>query len=336
MAWVLRPPEILGRATLLAPLPVRMPVMRTILLTTALVSIAAFAQTPMDKTLVVVNGRAIDAKEYYKRMEVLPNVGSLVNDKFVQATPGYLTLSKLMDETLMLQLANQDGVYPSDAEVEAAVKQRAAENPDLIPGFTRLGFTMDDIKYDTLVQLAQFKLQTMGINITDQEVEKFYNDHPTLYSLPKRYRLRVITVDSADKEKAVDAALKGGKAFGDVAREMSTDLTNLNDGLMGNVPESALAGDTLAAIKSTKKGGTTDWLGTDKMFAKILVEDVLEATKIPLDDKLKAQTRRTMMLDRGRVKNDLGKMMADFRAKAKIEYKGTVFDDQLKSSFGKG
>lgn len=296
----------------------------------------ALAQTPMDKTLVIVNGQPIDGKTYYKRMEVMPNVGSLVNDKFVQTTPGYLTISKLINETLMLQLAKEKGVAPTDAEVEAKVKEQSTDNPELLPSLQRIGFTLDDLKYDIRLQLAEFKLQTMGINITDQEAEKFYKEHTNLYTLPKRYVLRVIAVDTDEKKKAVDDALKTGKGFGEVARDMSMDLSKAKDGQMGEVPEQSLIGSSAAAVMSTKKGSVTDWLSNGEVSVKFLVEDVLPEKVVPLDAALKATIRRNMMLDRGRVRNKIGDMMEDMRKRAKIEFQGTVFDGQLKSSFGKG
>lgn len=310
--------------------------MRTSTLLLALLAPMAIAQTPMDKTLVIVNGQAIDAKTYFKRMEVMPNVGSLVQDKFVEATPGYLTISKLINETLMLQLAKENGVAPTDSEVEAKLKEQQTENSELLASLQRIGFSVDDLKYDIRLQIAEFKLQTMGINITDQEVETFYKDHLAQFTLPKRFVLRVIAVDTDDKKKAVDAALSSGKAFGDVAREQSMDLSKSKDGLMGEVPESSLIGNSAAAVISTKKGGMTDWLSNGEISVKFLVEDILDKKVLPLDADLKSRIRRNLMLDKGRVKNNVSQMMEAMRKKSKIEFQGTIFDSQLKSSFGKG
>ncbi len=294
------------------------------------------AQTPMEKTIVIVNGQAIEGKSYYKRMEVMPNVGSLVNGKFVESTPGYLAMSKLINETLLLQLAKEKNVFPAESEVDAKLKESLTDNPDLLTSLKKIGFTEEDYRYDLRLQLAEFKLQTMGINITDQEVEKFYKDNAAAYTLPKRYLMRVIAVDTEDKKVAVDKALASGKAFGDVAREMSLDISRANDGKMGEVPEKSLAGGTQAAVMSTKKGSTTDWLTNGELSVKFLIEDILQETKVALDAELKKNIRINLMLDRGQIKNNLAQMMDEMRKKSKIEFQGTIFDSQLKSSFGKG
>lgn len=310
--------------------------MRSLLFVLALFGGAAFAQTPLDKTMVVINGQAIDAKTYFKRMEVMPNVGQLVNDKFVPATPGFLTLSKLVNETLMLQLAKEKGVFPTDAEVDAQIKEIQADNPEILSALQRIGFTLDDLKYDTKIKLAEFKLQTMGVNITDQQVETFYKENPKGFTMPKRYKLRVIAVDTDEKKRSVESALNSGKAFGDVAKDLSLDVSRAEGGDMGEIAEGTLAPATLAAVKSTRKGSTTDWLSNDGLSVKFLVEDVLESKLLPLDADLRKNIRRNLMLDRGRVVNNIGTMMVNARKKARIEYQGTPFDDQLKEIFGKG
>lgn len=313
-----------------------MAVMRLQSLVLAMLAPMAFGQTPMDKTMVIVNGQSISGKTYYKRMEVLPNTGQLVNGKFVQATPGYLALSKLIDETLMIQLAVEKGVAPTETEITNTIKERTDETPGLVEALAKIGFSMDDLRYDTKVQLSEYKLQTMGINITDMEIEKFYKENPTMYTLPKRFKLSVIAVDSDEKKRAVDDALNSGKKFGDVAKEMSVDVTRGDQGQMGEVAERELANETLAAVTAAKKGGVTDWIASGSVSAKFLVEDVMEKKLVPLDASLKQAIRRNLMLDRGRIKNNLAQMMSNMRSKSKIEFQGTMFDDLLKKSFGKG
>ena len=294
-------------------------------------SALAQAQTPMDKTLVTVNGQAIDGRTYYKRMEVMPNVGQLVNDKFVPATPGFLVLTKLVNEALMLQLAKDKGVAPTRAEIDAEFARRTKENPELMPGLRRIGFTDEDLKYDISLQIAEFKLTTMGITITDLEVEKFYKDHPADFTKPKRHVLRVIVAQSDEVKAKVDAAFAAGKPFREVARELSEDINRVEDGLMGEVPEANL-GEKV--IIRAGKGRATDWLLSGTTWAMFFVEDTLAAETVPLDAELKAMIRRNMALDRGRIRNDIGAMMEETRKKAKIEYGGTAFDDQLKRVFG--
>ncbi|MCW5937431.1 MAG: peptidyl-prolyl cis-trans isomerase [Fimbriimonadaceae bacterium] len=308
--------------------------MRAAALTLALAAAAAFGQTSPAKTMVVVNGQAIMGGQYLKRMEVLPGVGQLVNDKFIPATPGFLTLNKLINETLMLQLAKEKGVYPSDQEIQKSYDERLKQNPDILKAFQTIGFTEADFRYDVLIQLVEFKLVTMGVNITAQEVENFYKENPSSFSHEKLYRLRVITVKGPAARESVDSALAMKKPFGEVARQYSTDATKAQEGLVGDVPETALGEAYTSVIKNREKGYVSSWLERDGASIKLFVEDVIPAKALPLDAELRESIRRDLMVTRGQVKNDLNAMMAEFRKKAKIEYQGTAFDAQLKQLFG--
>lgn len=303
------------------------------LLTLGLVAASATAQTSMDKTLVVVNGQAITGRTYYKRMEVLPGVGQLVGERFVPATPGYLTLSKLINEVLMLQLAQEKGVAPTPAEIEAEFQARTKENPDLLKGLELIGFTAEDLRYDIRVQLAEFKITTMGVNIADQQVEQYYKSNEQDYTVPRRYRLRLIAVDNEERRKAVDAAIAGGRDFGEIAKEFSLHLTRSNGGDMGEVPEGELSDSIRRLVASAAKGSVTEWLSGQGLFIKVKVEDIKPEEKVPLDAALKAEIRRNLMIDRGRVRNNVPQMMEEMRRKAKIEYQGTIFDPMLKQNF---
>ncbi|MCB0826584.1 MAG: peptidyl-prolyl cis-trans isomerase [Armatimonadetes bacterium] len=298
----------------------------------AALSSAAFAQ---DKPMLVVNGDAINRSTYSKRLEVLPGVGKLVNGRFVEATPGFLTLQQLVNERLMIQLAKDKGVAPTAKEIDDEIAVREKENPGFVAAYTRTGFTTDDLKYDILVQLSEFKLTTMGITITDFQVSKFYEDNKIRYTLPKRYKVRLIAVSSDAEKKAVDDALAGGKAFSEVATQHSKDVSRFDGGLMGELPEGSLGDNIKPIVTNMQKGQTTPWLSSadNQTHIRLFLEDVLAEKVVPLDESLKRQIWRTMMVDRGRIKNDVPKMMENKRKASQFEFQGTIFDRQLKEIY---
>lgn len=309
----------------------------TIFCAAALATVAAHAQVSPDRVLIVVNGEAIKGRQYYTRMEVLPGVGRLVGEKFVPANPGFLTLQQLISEKLMIQLAKQQGVSPTQAEIDAGFNAQVKQNPKILEAFKTLGMTDEDLKYDIMMQLCEFKITTKGITITDQEIEKFYKDHvSTDFTLPKRYLLRVISVRDDEGQKKVDSALAAGKNFGDVAREHSIDSNSFNSGVYGEIEEAALTGKIKDAVLKTKKGSVTEWLVSDTIRAKFWVENVYDPKVVPLEDGLKREIRQRLMIDRGSVKNNMVKLMADMRKNAKFEFQGTPFDEQLKAIFQSG
>lgn len=300
---------------------------------TALIAVGAQAQDP----IVTVNGQPITRTQYVKRMEVLPGVGKSIGGKFFEASPGFLTLQQLINETLMLQLAKDKGVEPSEQQITDEIKYRTDENPNFVTAFTMLGFSQADLRYDIKVQLSEFNLTTMGINIADAQVTKFYEDEKRAqFTLPKRYKLRVITIDTPALKKQVDDQLAAGKPFADVAKEHSKDIiTKYDGGLMGTIAEDSLGTTIKSLVQGMKDGQTSVWLPgqTAGVEIKIFLEKMLPSEVLPLDAKLRQRIRRKLMVDRGNVRNDVEKMMANQRKNAKFEFTGTPFDNQLKQLF---
>ncbi|MCX7799847.1 MAG: peptidyl-prolyl cis-trans isomerase [Fimbriimonadales bacterium] len=283
-----------------------------------------WAQLDPNRVVATVNGEEIKAAEYYQRMEFLPGVGKRVGDRFAELPPGFMTLEQLITERLVLQLAKSKGCLPTDAEVQAEFERRRRDEPQLVERWTASGRTIPELLHDIRVNLAGFKLKTFGITITDQEVQDFYRRNPTLFTIEKRYRLRVIVVDTASRDK-VDAALKAGRPFADVARESSLDLTKVEGGLVGVVPASRLNEASRKAVESVRIGQTTDWISTGDRHAKFLLEDVLPEQVLPLDARLKEDIRRRLMLDRGNVRNNVQREMTELRRKSRIDIRNPEF-----------
>src|SRR5262249_40873 len=149
----------------------------------------------------------------------------------------------------------------------------------------------------------------------DQEVADFYKNNPNTFTIPKRYQLRVVVATSDDGKKKVDDALAAGKAFKDVASQMSEDVTKVTGGDFGLVPIDRIPeGPTREAIITTKIGQTTAWLQTGNAWAKYLLEDVKADELRPLTASLKRAVRRQLLLQRGSQKNNVAKDMAALRA----------------------
>lgn len=285
--------------------------------------------------VVSVNGEAITYGEFYKRMSVLPGVGRMAGGQFVLATPGFLTLQQMINEELMIQLAKEKGVAPTDAEIQAEIDLHLKENPDFVKTFLQSGLSEADLRHDIRVQLSEFKVTTMGVTVTDFQVQRYYEDQKRQFTLPKRYRIRVIAASSAEKKQAVDAALGSGKGFAEVAAEHSEDLSRYDGGLIGNVAESALGTNMKTLVTTMQKGQTTPWLaGQSGTELKVFLEDILAEEVLPFDDVLKRDIWKKLMTDRGLVRNNMAQMMREMRAKVNLGLTGTPFDEQLKQAFG--
>lgn len=288
---------------------------------------AAFSNAQVDPSRVVatVNGEQIKGGEYYHRMEFLPGVTKRYGDQSIESPPGFLTMVELIGEKLVLQLAKEKGVMPNQQEVDDELKLRLGDNPKYVENWAATGQTREDLDNRIRFELAKFKLQTLGITVTDQEVQKYYKENPSVFTSEKAVKVRIIAVD--DDTSAVDADLKAGKDFAAVARDKSMDVTRGVGGDLGTVPISFLPENARNALNSIKIGGTTPWMDVNKKKVKYQLVDVLPAKLQPLDSKMMISTRRILMLDRGRDKNHVDEMINAMRAKSKIVISQKEFAD---------
>lgn len=294
-----------------------------------------YAQVDPNRVIVTVNGEPIRGATYFKRMEILPGVGRMSAGRFVPATPGFLTLQQLINEKLMLQLARERGVLPTDAQVRQEIERRTRENPQFVEMFTQVGLTQADLEYDIRVQLAEFNVLTQGINITDQEVDNFFRENPSLFTVPKRYTLRVIAVRDPARRTTVDNALQSGQAFAEVARAHSEEATAPTGGLIGEVIEDQLAKPVRDALAPLARGQRTGWIPSGESSVMFFVEDLVPSRLEPMTPELRVATRRRLMMDRGMNVNNPARLMNEMRAKANIQFTGTPFDEQIKAAFGR-
>jgi len=284
------------------------------------------AQVDPNRVVVTINGEQVKGDEYYRRMEFLPNVGKRLGDRFAEFPPGFMTIEQLITERLVFQLAKEKNCMPTEGEVQAEFARLKAENPKNVQDWIEAGKLIEDLLTKIKYDLATFKLVTRGITITDQEVDEFYKaNKASKFTIPKRVKLRVIVVDSEDKKAAVDKELTDGKSFGEVAQKYSLDVTKVAQGEYGTVPLDDLTEPVRNALSTTPIGKSTVWIPAKDQFVKFLKEDAIAETVIPLDDKLRWEIRKRLMLDKGRVKNDIAKMMLEARKNAKIDIKNKEF-----------
>lgn len=291
------------------------------------VASTALGQVDANRVVATVNGEEIRGAEYYRRMEFLPGVGRFSGNRFAEMPPGFMTLDQLITERLILQLARKKGVFPTDLEVQQEVTFRTQDNPNFIKQTEEAGLTREDVNHQIRVDLAQFKLATFGVNVTDQEVEQQYRTQPARYTVPKRLKLRLIAVATDEAVRTVDADLAANKPFADVARTRSEDVSKPIGGDMGWVPVDALPSQVRAVVDPLKIGSSSAWIKQGTANVKYYLEDVRAEEKLQLTPALRRSIRREMMLQRGSVRNDIKKEMRDLRRQAAVDIKQKEFAD---------
>lgn len=287
-------------------------------ITLALLPMVAAAQGDSQMALKV-NDRVFTRADYLKRMEFINGVYMEVGGGFLEAPPGFITLTRMINDELILELARSKGVHPTQAEIDKEFQERRNGNQTLFSEMAALGITEEELKLRATVDLAQFKLLTLGVTVTDKEVEEHYKVNPQLYTIPATIDLRVIVVRDESAKHAVDEALKT-QSFEHVAEQYSVDATKAIGGDLPEVPIANLPQRIQGIFASVEKGKTTEWVQSQDAWLKYLVENKTETKVLPLTPELKEVIRKRLMLEIGRNKNRLQEDLDELRRKANIQF----------------
>jgi peptidyl-prolyl cis-trans isomerase SurA len=215
-----------------------------------------------------VNGRPI----YYKDVEKAYKSqfpGQAEGESEDQAQLRRLeVLRSLIDNEIMLQRAEKEGLVATDADVEARLTELRAPytKEEFEKQLKKWGLTLDELKAqirrDESVKKLFNKDITSKINITDADVAGFYNTNRGSFNLPEpQVHLAQIVVtprvdanvhnlkndkaktdeEAKRKVQAIEARLRQGEDFGMIAQNYSEDpMTTPNGGDLGFLPESSL------------------------------------------------------------------------------------------------
>ncbi len=283
----------------------------------------AHAQIDLNATIAVVNGKEIKYGDYYRRMEMLEGVRKTGQN--IDMPPGFLTLDAMLTESIVLQLATEKGAAPTDVEIANETAKRLKRQPDLLEKWKATGRTEEELRGKIRYELTQFKLQTLGVTVTDAEIDQYVKDDPAVLATPAMYTLRIIVVESAIDKLAVDDQLKKGTTFAKVAESLSIDESKSRGGAFGTFPLQLLPEGLRKVVQGKTKGQVTDWFPFDKYQGKILVEDLKPESKKTLTPELRADLKIELMLFKGRIKNNLPKMVSEARQKAVVDIKRPEF-----------
>ena len=178
-------------------------------------------EAPAKPALVAsVNGKTLSEPEFLRRCEQFVGGGT-------DTAIGYLVLKEWLQQTLAEEEARKKNLLPTAAQVEARVqalrKQFEITGDNFEEWLSDHGRTLATLREDLRQQMIAENLLTEGVEVTDIEVQLYYETNKQLLGQPERLEVSRITVDDRNVALEVDAALKRGDAFEDLARKRSID-----------------------------------------------------------------------------------------------------------------
>jgi len=153
-----------------------------------------------------------------------------------------------------------------------------------------------------------------NVQVTDADIEQYYNDNPDKYSSPERIKARHILVENQNDAKAVLEKIKKGADFADLARKSSTCPSAKKGGDLGWFGKGKMDPAFEKAAFDLEKGGISDVVKSSFGYHVIKVDDRRKAKKRSLEE-VSRSIDRTLKKEHGenmlsevteRVKKEIG------------------------------
>ncbi len=286
-------------------------------------------KSPPANVAATVNNRPItyaDLDRQYQSQFAAPATGESSDQISIQKLE---VLRSLIDNEIMLQRAEKQGLMATDADVEAKFNEVKA--PYTQEEFQRQldarKMTTQDLKSQFRRDLSVAKLFnkeiTSRITITDKDVTEFYNTNKASFNLaePQIHMARILvtprpdpnvrnlkndkaqTEEQARKKIAMlDARIRQGEDFAMLAQNYSEDPNSSpNGGDYGFVPESALEKANVELRKlvmELQPGQTSKIIHTQEGYQILKVISKEPAGQRELNDPRVQQTIRETLLNR--------------------------------------
>lgn len=263
----------------------------------------------MSDVVATVNGTKITKNQLYEEM---------------YRQGGSSLLDSLITEELINQEAKKSNITITDADIDAELERQAAASDmtvdDMIQMFVYYyGYTEEDVRKIGSQQPAIRKILSPQINITDEDIQTYYDENVDQFTTPEQVRVSHILVETEEEALEIVSELNKGADFAKLAEERSTDTG------------------------TAAKGGDTDYFARGRMVQEFedaaFSMEVGQVTKQPVKTEYgyhiikktdhKAESVATLEESRDKIIAALEDQklyelmqtwMTEVREKAKIEY----------------
>jgi foldase protein PrsA len=154
------------------------------------------------------------------------------NARLASSPMGKTVLQQLVQETLIEQYAKNNNITVTDADIDAREAQIKANFPSgsWDEMLKSRGLTEADVRSALREQLILDKALAKDVTVTPAQIKDYFNKNRASFDKPETVTARHILVQTLPLANQVEADLKGGQNFADLAKKYSTDPASKDKG----------------------------------------------------------------------------------------------------------
>lgn len=282
-----------------------------ILATLPLLTVAAFAGAQeagnenavevLDRVVALVNGDMITLSELERQVVIQGERLGVPDDPEIQASFRAQVLEGMVDNALILQVAEQRGLRVPDRYFdewkETTIEEMNLPNEEeFIRQVELQGSNIEELKKQFLegVLIQEIRRQDIEerVQISEPEIEQRYRENVDEFVRRPRVRLRELVIhiteagETEARERLAEAAqlIESGSDFGEVAKVRSESGSAESGGDLGLFEVSELDESFQAVVGELETGALSEPLRIGESMYLLRVDERTEESTIPLDD----------------------------------------------------
>jgi parvulin-like peptidyl-prolyl isomerase len=265
------------------------------------------------KVLAKVNDDTITEDDLFYALDMARTVRVVTPDgqrveAQVDGRLGYQLLQEIIKRKLTVQLAQDQGVAPTEKDIDAEIAFQTSLDPDFMKKQSSAGIVLSRTREDLKYRLSLDRILTKGIKVTNEDAKKFIAQNPKQFMEPETVNLLWILIPKTDTaiKSRIDADLLAGQSFSSLAVQYSKapNASTLGGRFPINEVE-RLPEAVKKLVKTTAVSRSTGWIESQEGFAKFFIESKKAAQPINMTASKIEWVRRQMALMRGRQAIDI-------------------------------
>ncbi len=259
----------------------------------------SFGAEIIDRIVAIVNGDIITLSELEKASRIFYENMKARAMKTGRELPPLTELRKqvlnfLIDKKLTEQESRRLGITVTDQDIDNAInnllKDKGLSRMELVESLQKEGKTLDDLREEIRENIQRARLINRAVKskivVTDEEVEKFYEEHKDQFSRKEKWHLRVIYLpypvnpSEKDKQEVMSLARKlkgeieGGASFAALARKYSQGPGANEGGDVGYLSPDDLDPHLAKYVSKLSPGGVSEPVATEDGIYIFKLEDI--------------------------------------------------------------
>lgn len=219
-------------------------------------------------------------------------------ESLIKGGNGNSALDGLITYELVKQEADAKVITVTDEDIQRELNNiinNMGSRDNFEQALEQYGMTEEDLYPDLLQQARLRKLLISQTNITDADIQAYYNANLDAFSQPEQVRASHILVETKAEADAIYKQLKNGADFAEIAKSKSIDTgSGSNGGDLDYFARGVMVPEFEKAAFSLKVGEISSPVQSQFGYHLILVTDH-KAAVVQTLDQLKDQIKETLI-----------------------------------------